>query len=77
MAKGNNVWSETGSYGAPIIGTAGSGILGKLTANALEASNVDMGQELVTMILAQRNYQSNAQTIKTQDQMLQTLVNLR
>lgn len=77
VAKGNNVWSEAGSSGAPIIGTAGTGILGKLTANALEASNVDMGQELVTMILAQRNYQSNAQTIKTQDQMLQTLVNLR
>lgn len=77
VAKGNNVWSETGSSGAQIIGTAGTGILGKLTANALEASNVDMGQELVTMILAQRNYQSNAQTIKTQDQMLQTLVNLR
>lgn len=77
VAKGNNVWSETGESGTPIIGTAGTGILGKLTANALEASNVDMGQELVTMILAQRNYQSNAQTIKTQDQMLQTLVNLR
>lgn len=77
VAKGNNVWSETGDSGTPIIGTAGTGILGKLTANALEASNVDMGQELVTMILAQRNYQSNAQTIKTQDQMLQTLVNLR
>ena len=77
VAKGNNVWSETGESGTPIIGTAGTGILGKLTANALEASNVDMGQELVTMILAQRNYQSNAQTIKSQDQMLQTLVNLR
>ena len=59
VAKGNNVWAETGSSGLPIIGTAGSGILGKLTANALEASNVDMGQDLVTMILVQHNYQSN------------------
>ncbi|MDR5610746.1 MULTISPECIES: flagellar hook protein FlgE [unclassified Arsenophonus] len=77
IAKGNNVWAETSSSGTALIGTAGTGILGKLTSHALEASNVDMGQELVTMILAQRNYQSNAQTIKTQDQMLQTLVNLR
>ncbi len=43
----------------------------------MEASNVDMSQELINMIVMQRNYQSNSQTIKTQDQMLQTLVNLR
>ncbi|MFV8075435.1 flagellar basal body rod C-terminal domain-containing protein, partial [Enterobacter cloacae complex sp.6730661] len=46
-------------------------------SGALESSNVDMSQELISMIVMQRNYQSNAQTIKTQDQMLQTLVNLR
>lgn len=76
-SKGENVWSETGVSGGPLIGSAGTGSLGSLTSSALEASNVDMGKELVTMIVAQRNYQSNAQTIKTQDQMLQTLVSLR
>lgn len=48
-----------------------------MTSGALESSNVDLSKELVNMIVAQRNYQSNAQTIKTQDQILNTLVNLR
>ena len=48
-----------------------------LAQGALEMSNVDMSQELVNMIIAQRTYQANAQTIKTQDQVLQTLINLR
>lgn len=75
--SGDNVWKETGKSGLPIVSTAGTGSLGSLTSGALEASNVDMGKELVSMIVAQRNYQSNAQTIKTQDQILQTLVSLR
>ncbi|AYY81253.1 MULTISPECIES: flagellar hook protein FlgE [Proteus] len=76
-SQGDNMWSETNASGSPIVGVAGAGVFGKLTNNALEASNVDMSQELVNMIVAQRNYQSNAQTIKTQDQILQTLVSLR
>ena len=51
--------------------------LGALRAGALEESNIDLTQQLVDMITAQRAYQANAQTIKTQDQMLSTLVNLR
>ncbi|MBD2780425.1 flagellar hook protein FlgE [Xenorhabdus szentirmaii] len=76
-AQGDNVWTESGASGNPIVGLAGSGNLGRLVSGALESSNVDMSQELVNMIVAQRNYQSNAQTIKTQDQILQTLVSLR
>ncbi|CFR08250.1 flagellar hook protein FlgE [Yersinia kristensenii] len=76
-SEGNNVWKETLSSGNAILGTAGSGGFGTLTSGALESSNVDLSKELVNMIVAQRNYQSNAQTIKTQDQILQTLVNLR
>lgn len=76
-SQGNNVWQETSSSGAPITGTAGGAGFGDLTSGALESSNVDLSQELVNMIVAQRNYQSNAQTIKTQDQILQTLVSLR
>ncbi|MDC9597271.1 flagellar hook protein FlgE [Xenorhabdus anantnagensis] len=76
-AQGNNVWVESGASGSPVVGVAGSGNFGKLIGGALEASNVDLSQELVNMIVAQRNYQSNAQTIKTQDQILQTLVSMR
>ncbi|WP_338885236.1 flagellar hook protein FlgE [Xenorhabdus sp. TH1] len=76
-SQGDNVWIETGASGSPVVGTAGSGNFGKLISSSLEASNVDMSQELVSMIVAQRNYQSNAQTIKTQDQILQTLVSMR
>ena len=76
-AKGDNVWGETRSSGTALLGTAGNGNFGILTSGALEASNVDLSKELVNMIVAQRNYQSNAQTIKTQDQILNNLVNLR
>ena len=74
---GGNSWSRTYSSGEPIVGVPGDGNLGVLQAGALEESNVDLTAELVNMITAQRVYQANAQTIKTQDQVLQTLVNLR
>lgn len=77
QSEGDNVWSATQSSGVALLGTAGTGNFGTLTNGALEASNVDLSKELVNMIVAQRNYQSNAQTIKTQDQILNTLVNLR
>ena len=76
-SQGDNVWAATQASGVALLGTAGEGNFGKLTNGALEASNVDLSKELVNMIVAQRNYQSNAQTIKTQDQILNTLVNLR
>jgi flagellar hook protein FlgE len=74
---GSNLWSETAESGSPMVGAPTSGNLGALQSNAVEDSNVDLTAELVNMITAQRNYQANAQTIKTQDQVLQTLVNLR
>lgn len=74
---GNNEWAETASSGGPLIGTPGSSSLGVLQSSAVEDSNVDLTAELVNMITAQRVYQANAQTIKTQDAVLQTLVNLR
>ncbi|WP_058913964.1 flagellar hook protein FlgE [Entomohabitans teleogrylli] len=76
-SQGDNVWSATNASGLPLLGAANTGNFGTLTSGALEASNVDLSNELVNMIVAQRNYQSNAQTIKTQDQVLNTLVNLR
>ena len=74
---GNNAWIATFASGDPVPGTPGTGNMGVLQMGALEESNVDLTGELVSMITAQRIYQANAQTIKTQDQVLQTLVNLR
>ncbi len=74
---GDNLWEETADSGLAIVGTPNSGSLGVLQSSAVEDSNVDLTAELVAMITAQRVYQANAQTIKTQDAILQTLVNLR
>jgi flagellar hook protein FlgE len=74
---GGNAWGLTHAAGDPILGTASEGNLGILQSGALEESNIDLTGELVHMITAQRTYQANAQTIKTMDQVLQTLVNLR
>ena len=75
---GGNLYAETAASGGPLTGAPGEGTkLGALTSGAVEASNVDLTSELVNLIIAQRTYQANAQTVKTQDQVLQTLVNLR
>jgi len=74
---GGNGWVQTAASGSPILGVPGSGNLGMLQAGALEESNVDLTAELVNMITAQRDYQANAQTIKTEDQVMQTIVNLK
>jgi flagellar hook protein FlgE len=75
--QGGNSWARSFASGDPIIGVPGQGNLGVLQSGALEESNIDLTAELVSMITAQRTYQANAQTIKTQDQVMQTLVNLR
>jgi len=77
VAMGNNQWSESSDSGQPLVAAPGAGTLGLLQSGALEDANVDLTQELVNMITAQRVYQANAQTIRTQDQVQQTLVNLR
>lgn len=77
ISLGNNLWAESPDSGQPVIGSPGSGVLGVISAGVVEESNVDLTQELVQLIVQQRNYQANAQSIRTQDQILQTLVNLR
>jgi flagellar hook protein FlgE len=74
---GGNNWTRSFASGDPVVGVPGNGNLGVLQAGALEESNVDLTAELVNMITAQRVYQANAQTIKTQDSLMQTIVNLR
>jgi flagellar hook protein FlgE len=87
LAKFNNLqglasttggnWIQTPSSGEPVTGTPNSGNFGGLQSGSLEESNVDLTAELVNMMTAQRSYQANAQTLKTQDQVMSTLVNLR
>jgi flagellar hook protein FlgE len=74
---GQNQWADSPDSGLPVIGAPGTGNLGVVQSSAVEDSNVDLTAELVSMITAQRVYQANAQSIKTQDEVLQTLVNLR
>ena len=77
LAVGGNNWVESFDSGPAVLGKPGDGNFGALRSGALEDSNVDLTAELVKMMTAQRAYQANAQTIKTQDQVMSTLVNLR
>ncbi len=78
LPKGDNVWGETAASGQPLTGTPGSGTkVGALESGTLESSNVDLTGELVNLIVAQRTYQANAQTVQAQSQVMQTLVNMR
>ena len=77
QSVGNNQWAETSESGQPTVGAPGSGTLGIVQSGAVEDSNVDLTAELVNLIIAQRMYQANAQTVSAQDQILQTLINLR
>lgn len=74
---GGNGWAETQDSGIPILSPPGEGQFGSIMSGAVEASNVDLTQELVAMIIAQRNYQANAQSIKSQDEALQTTMQLK
>lgn len=73
---GDNAWRETNASGIGVIGTAGTGIFGTIESGVLENSNVDLAKQLVDTIVAQRAYQANSTSISTQDELLQTIINL-
>ncbi|WP_349571469.1 flagellar hook protein FlgE [Azotobacter salinestris] len=74
---GDNAWVETAASGQPLLGVAGVGQFGSLESGVVETSNVDLTKELVNLIVAQRNFQANAQSVKTQSDVLEQAVNLR
>lgn len=74
---GNTTWAETFESGSPSVGTPRSAALGAIQAGALEESNVDLSEQLVNLIIAQRNFQASAKTIETADAVTQTIINLR
>mgnify|MGYP000098904028 FL=1 len=71
--KGQNIYAESAASGQPNAGTAGANGLGTLMQGFVETSNVNVVQELVTMIQTQRAYEMNSKAIQTSDQMLQKL----
>lgn len=75
-AIGDSAWVETNTSGAPVIGAPGSGSLGAITSGALEDSNVELSDQLVQLIIAQRNFQANARTISTADEITKTIINI-
>ena len=75
-AKGGNLYAETAASGTPNTGAPGSDGMGSLTQGFIETSNVNVVEELVTMIQTQRAYELNSKAISTSDQMLQRLAQL-
>lgn len=74
---GDGLFAETADSGQPLVDVAGNGGRGGLSGGALEGSNVDLGDELVTLIAYQRAFQGNARTVTTADEMLQEVSNLK
>ncbi len=74
---GSSNWEATGASGAAAYGGPGNGQYGQVLSGALERSNVDIAEELVSLITAQRNFQANAKAIDTATQLSQTIINLR
>lgn len=77
ISLGDTGWAESLESGQPLLGQPGTAQLGRIQAGALEDSNVDLTEQLVNLILAQRNFQANAKTIETADAITQTIINLR
>jgi flagellar hook-basal body protein len=74
---GDSSFLSSAASGSPILGTAGTAGFGTIRAGATERSNVDLTQELVELITAQRNFQANAKAIETSTTMTQAIINIR
>ncbi|HZO23688.1 MAG TPA: flagellar hook protein FlgE [Steroidobacteraceae bacterium] len=74
---GNASWAQTNASGAAVAGVAGNSGFGTIQSGSIEESNVDTTSALVDMIVAQRDFQANAQMIQTNDQITQTIINIR
>ncbi|MHA6718395.1 flagellar hook protein FlgE [Sphingomonas sp. RS6] len=74
---GNSTWAATGVSGEPMVGEANSNGFGSLMSGAVERSNVDITEELVALIAAQRNFQANAKALDTASQISETIFNIR
>jgi flagellar hook protein FlgE len=73
---GDTAWVETNQSGVAVIAAPASGSLGTIASGALEDSNVELSEQLVQLIIAQRNFQANSRTITTADEITQTIINI-
>ncbi|MCS7170148.1 MAG: flagellar basal-body rod protein FlgG [Candidatus Kapabacteria bacterium] len=76
-ALGENLYAETPASGPPLVETPGQGSVGEILQAHLESSNVELVEEMVGLIMAQRAYELNAKAIRTADELLQAAVNLK
>jgi len=76
ISMGGTSWGESFESGVPTVGSPRTGTFGNLRSSALEDSNVDLSEELVGLIIAQRNFQASAKTIETSDTVTQTIIQL-
>lgn len=73
---GDSSWGESSESGVPTIGSPQTASFGKIKSSSLEDSNVELSEQLVGLIIAQRNFQASAKTIETTDQVTQTILQL-
>ncbi|VAX16984.1 Flagellar basal-body rod protein FlgG, partial [hydrothermal vent metagenome] len=74
---GNNVYYETSASGQPVTGQPGTGGLGEIYPNALEQSNVDLGEEMVNLIQNEHGFKAQLKTIQTTDEMLGSILDIK
>jgi flagellar hook protein FlgE len=74
---GDSTWSATGVSGQPVVGASGDSGFGSLMTSTIEGSNVDITEELVNLIAAQRNFQANSKALDTQSQIQQTIFQIQ
>ena len=74
---GDTAWAQSSASGEPVYGQPGTGRLGQVRAYSLEASNIDLAYELTRLIIAQRDYSANTQALSTENNNIQTLLNIR
>ncbi|MEE4201635.1 flagellar hook-basal body protein [Erythrobacter sp.] len=77
QAIGQTKWQATGESGAPEYGQPGIGNFGQISSGSLERANVDLAEEMVSLLTAQRNFQANARAIDTATAISQTVLNLQ
>ncbi len=73
---GDTSWAQSGTSGQPVFGAAGGNNFGVIQSSALESSNVELSEELVRLIIDQQSFQANSQAISTQDQIVQSILNI-
>ena len=76
LSLGNNNWAESFESGSALVGSPATGSFGQIQSGALEDANIDLSQELVNLIVAQRNFQANTQVIQAESAVTQSILQI-